>query len=357
MKNNISLKLLTLLFLSGSFFSSFTYAQTKLELVQPVVDLGYMPEDTGDVLVKLKFVNVSTHSVLLQTPTSRGGVEIISWPKDSVKSRQQAEIVVLVNPYNRPGPFQRQVKVMVLPDSSVYDFEIRSYIVPSDKEFVNALNETRFGSMVFTSNYIKCGQVKENERVEKTLKYKNTSDKAIVISLNKIKHPAYMTVTGLMATIPAHHEGELKVVIDYAKSNQLGVANEIIEIPVLNQPEIIIHVLSKVLPSAIQTANKPILELLSQEIDLGELHDVEVKDTLITLKNVGFSPLVIRKIEVSHSSVEVSKIAPIAVGASANLQIHFNARGLTGLEEKIITLYTNAPDKPIIKIKVKVKIL
>ena len=111
------------------------------------------------------------------------------------------------------------------------------------------------------------------------------------------------------------------------------------------------------MPFALQTANKPIIELSTQDVDLGEIHEVEVKDTIITIKNVGFSPLLIRKVEVSHPCIEVSKLSPIPVGGSLNLQIHFNARGLHGLEEKIITLYTNTPDKPVVKIKVKVKII
>lgn len=335
--------------------SSVAYGQSALTFEAKEIDLGYMPEDTGNVVVDFKWNNTSNTGVLIKEIDTHGGSSIVSYPKDTIARGTKGKITIRVNPKNRPGPFVRRITLMTLPDSIVQDLYIKSYIEPSVKVWDQNTNETAFGAVVVSSDYIRVGQVLENTKLEKSIKLKNTGKETLRFIPSKYKKPGYITLKGIPEKLLSGQEVTVVLSIDFSTSGKLGSYTDMVELYAEgNTPkEIIVYVIGKIIPAPVASAAKPIVQMLLKEVDLKEIPSDKPAQSSFVIKNVGASPLIIRKVETSCSCLSMDATVPVAPGESATLYFTLDPRGLLGLEEKKIVLYTNAPDQPIITLFVK----
>lgn len=354
-----TLKSFLSLFLSAFLVLTTTllFAQTGLVFEQNEINLGYIPEDTGTIVVDFRFSNASNKALVLKAVETQGGASLLTWPKDSIQPGQKNKISVKVNPNNRPGTFERKVNLLSMPDSVRYTLMIKSYVEPVDKVWGENTNETKYGALVVSSDYIRLGNISENSKVDKSVKVRNTGKETLSLVFSKAKIPAYISIKGLPDKLLPGAEATLTLTIDIAASKQLGKYIEMLEIPLgKGEQPLIVYVIGKIIPFSPAAANKPIAELFSREVDLQDVSSEKPLQGSFVLKNVGLSPLLIRHIETSCLCIDMQYNTPVAPGASVNLYFTFDPRGLIGLEEKRIILYTNAPDQPIISLLVKAKV-
>ncbi|MDB5258073.1 MAG: hypothetical protein JWM14_2768 [Chitinophagaceae bacterium] len=329
--------------------------QSALTFEAKEIDLGYMPEDTGNVVVDFKWSNVSDSTVFIKEIDTHGGCSIVSYPKDTLAAKSKGKITVRVNPKNRPGPFVRKITLLTWPDSVVQDLYIKSYVEPSVKVWDQNTNETNYGAVALSSDYIRVGHVLENSKLEKSIKIKNTGKETVRFVPSKYKKPSYVTIKGLPDKLLSGQEAIVIFTIDFSTSAKLGSYTDMVELYAEgNTPkEIIVYLIGKIIPVPVVSATKPMVQLLLNEADLKEIPADKPAQGSFTIKNTGASPLVIRKVETSCSCLTLDTTNSIAAGESATLYFTLDPRGLSGLEEKKIILYTNAPDQPIITLLVK----
>jgi len=322
------------------------------------INLGYMPEDTGNVVIDFKWANNSDSAVLIKSIDTHGGCTIVSYPKDTLAKGSKGKITIRVNPKNRPGPFVRRITLITSPDSVVQDLYIKSYIEPSVKIWDQNTNETSYGSVILSSDYIRVGQVLENTKLEKSIKLKNVGKETLRFNPSKYKKPSYVTLKGLPDKLLSGQEVTVVFTIDFSTSSKLGSYTDMVELYAEgNTPkEIIVYLIGKIIPVPVVSATKPIPQILLREVNLNEIHSDKPAQGSFVIKNIGASPLIIRKVETSCSCLTMDISAPIAAGESGTLYFTLDPRGLSGLEEKKIVLYTNAPDQPIITLFVKAKV-
>jgi hypothetical protein len=329
--------------------------QSALTFEAKEIDLGYMPEDTGNVVVDFKWSNASDSALWIKEIDTHGGCTIVSYPKDTLAPKAKGKISVRVNPKNRPGPFVRRITLLTLPDSVLHDLYIKSYVEPVVKVWDQNTNETNYGKVALSSDYIRVGHVLENTKLEKSIKIKNTGKETLRFVPSKYKKPTYVTVKGIPDKLLSGQEATVIFTIDFSTSGKLGSYTDMVELYADgNTPkEIIVYLIGKIIPVPVVSATKPTVQLLLNEADLKEIPSDKPAQGSFTLKNTGASPLMIRKVETSCSCLTLDNAAPVAAGESATLYFTFDPRGLSGIEEKKIILYTNAPDQPIITLFVK----
>ena len=337
--------------------SSFTWAQTSLEFDAKEKNLGYIPEDTGNVVVDFFFKNTSKTSVLITDVDTHGGCSILSWPQDSLLAGYKGKLSIKVNPKNRPGALERKITFLSMPDSSRHTLVIKAYVEPSDKVWDKNANETRYGKLVLSSDYVRVGTVLENAKVEHTIKVKNTGKELAKIQLAKAQIPSYISITGLPELLGPQAEVNVKITVDFSTSNKLGKYIEMLTIPTNSGVDMVLYIIGEIVPTTLVTPNKPIADMLIREVDLNDISAEKPIQGSFVLKNSGLSPLLIRKIETSCLCIDMQYNTPIAPGAGATLYFMFDPRGLKGLEQKKIILYTNAPTEPIINLFVKARVI
>jgi len=333
--------------------------QFALTFEAATIDLGFMPEDTGSVMVDFKWSNASDHALWIKEIDMHGGSTIVSYPKDTLAPKSKGKITVKVNPKNRPGPFVRKITLLTMPDSVTQDLYIKSYVEPSIKVWDQNTNETTYGALALSSDYIRVGHVLENTKLEKSIKIKNTGKETLRFVPSKYKKPSYVTVKGIPDKLLSGQEATIIFTIDFSTAAKLGSYTDLVELYVEgNSPkEIVVYLIGKILPVPIVSATKPMVQLLLNEADLKEIPSDKPAQGSFTVKNIGASSLLIRKVETSCSCLTLDSTTPVAAGESATLSFTFDPRGLSGQEEKKIILYTNAPDQPIITLLVKAVVI
>ena len=347
-----------LFFLLVCLFVVGTLNGQSITFEEKVIDLGYMPEDTGNVVIDFKWANNSDFAALIKSVDTHGGCTIVNYPKDTLEPNSKGKITIRVNPKNRPGPFVRKITLITSPDSTAQDLYIKSYIEPSVKIWDQNTNETSYGSVILSSDYIRVGHVLENTKLEKSIKLKNVGKETLRFNASKYKKPSYVAIKGLPDKLLSGQEVTVAFTIDFSTSGKLGNYTDMIELYAEgNTPkEIIVYLIGKIIPVPIVSATKPIPQILLKEVDLNEIPSDKPAQGTFVIKNVGASPLLIRKVETSCSCLTLDAAAPIAAGESGTLYFTLDPRGLSGVEEKKIVLYTNAPDQPIITLLVKAKV-
>jgi len=345
------------LFVSGVclLINTSAHGQAALTFEAKEIDLGYMPEDTGNVLVEFKWSNNSDSALIIKEIDTHGGCTIMSYPKDTLFKGSKGKITVRVNPKNRPGPLVRKITLLTLPDSVTQDLYIKSYIEPALKIWDQNTNETTAGSIALSSDYIRVGQVTENTKLEKSIKLKNTGKETVRFVASKFKKPAYVTVKIVPEKVLSGQEATVVFTIDFSTSNKLGNYTDLVELYAEgNSPkEIMVYLIGKITPVPAVSATKPIVQMLLKEANLNEIPSDKPAQGSLVIKNIGASPLILRKVETSCNCLTLEATAPIPAGESATLYFTLDPRGLSGVEEKKIVLYTNAPDQPIITLLVK----
>ncbi|MDB5272775.1 MAG: hypothetical protein JWO58_1142 [Chitinophagaceae bacterium] len=329
-----------------------------LKFEQQEIDLGYIPEDTGNVVIDFKLSNASTASAIISDIDTHGGCSIVIYPKDTLAAGAKGKITVRINPKNRPGPFVRKITLHSFPDSASYDLYIKSYVEPSMKVWNQNTNETTYGSVVVSSDYIRVGNVSEQTKIEKSLKFKNTGKETIRFVASKFKKPAYVTLKGLPEKMLSGEEATVIFTIDFSIANKLGTYTDMVELYAEpgSQKEIFIYLIGKIMPVPVASPNKPMVQMPMKEFDLHDISADKPAQGSFVMKNTGASPLIIRKVETNCSCLTLDAATPLPAGESKTLYFALDPRGLSGLEEKKIMLYTNAPDQPIITLIVKAKV-
>jgi hypothetical protein len=340
------------------FTASYLNAQTSLTFDAKEINLGYIPEDTGNVVVDFFFKNTSKAPIQIVDVGSHGGCTVLSWPQDSLLSGYQGKLSVKLNPKNRPGALERKVTFTSLPDSTVNTLVIKAYVEPTDKIWNKNSNETRYGNLVVSSDYVRVGTVLENAKVEGVVSVRNSGKEVIKLQLAKAKLPSYITITGLPENLGPQAEVKVKLAIDFSTSKKLGKYVEMISIPTNQQGvELVIYVIGEIIPYTPSSSNNPTVEMLIRTVNLDEISSEKPVHGSFVIKNSGLSPLLIRKVETSCLCIDLEQNGPVAPGASSTLNFVFDPRGLKGIEEKKITLYTNVPSEPIINLLVKAKVI
>ncbi|HCY75099.1 MAG TPA: hypothetical protein DHV28_04205 [Ignavibacteriales bacterium] len=100
-----------------------------------------------------------------------------------------------------------------------------------------------------------------------------------------------------------------------------------------------------------QSANEPKAVVKPMSYDFGDIVQDSVFTTFYVITNEGGDLLEITKVNASCGCTAVmSEKNELKPGESANIKVSFNSKGRTGKQSKIITVETNDPHNPAIKL-------
>jgi hypothetical protein len=90
-------------------------------------------------------------------------------------------------------------------------------------------------------------------------------------------------------------------------------------------------------------SNGPIITFAEDRYDFGEIEQGAVVEHVFTFENTGNVPLVLTDVKTTCGCTAPEwPREPIAPGASAELKVRFNSRGKIGVQNKTVTIYSNA---------------
>lgn len=322
-------------------------ATTTLKFTEMDYSFGSVKEEGGLVKHVFYFTNTGTEPLNLVDVKGSCGCTIPTWNKQSVAPGKKDSIVVNFNPLNRPGNFKKEVYITANTTPASTKLTISGYVEQKQQtiaqQYPYAVGKTRF-----TADYVNIGVVPIKDPVTRELQVYNEGEAPISFVANPA-YPAWVKVTVEPAQIPAKGKGVIKFTYDPKLRNDFGFFSDQIELitnePVNNRKKILLSGnLTEYFPPvpADQIYNQPKASWVSTTKELGTMQPNSSVDFSYDVVNTGKQDLIIRSVKTTcgctTAKAEKTVIKP---GETGHILATFNSTGLTGVQQKAITVIVN----------------
>lgn len=342
------------------------FAQPKIQFDQTTYDFGLIKEEGGKVTARFNFTNVGTEDLILKSVRPGCGCTAANYTKTAIAPGQKGFIDATYNPANRPGSFNKNIKVttnepeMQVEKPTPHMIFIKGNVTPKPKTPFEKEGYTLGKGMVrIKTNTTKLELLNTEQHLD-TFQIKNFGTKPVnvILNNNSFVSEAYRSFG---SEIQGGEEGIVVLKYDAAKRNDFGTVKDAISFTTNDsiepKKEIYYQVnikedFSKL--SAGKLKKAPVLNLSKTFIDFGKVKQNTAANEIIVLKNDGKSDLIIRKFEANSSNIKID--CPKTVlkkGESIEVKVTYNSKQNKGKQTHSITLITNDPTNSQITINTK----
>lgn len=274
-------------------------------------NFGKIAEDGGKVEHTFTFTNTSSKPVVIIDVTTSCGCTTPSYSRKPIMSGQKGEIVVSIDPMNRPGHFSKVASVLTSASEQVINLSIEGTIEPRVKTIEEQYPFDIGEGVRLSSNFHAFAYIGRGENLEQTIGWINTSKSDVKINfieeqgsgLFRLEYPK---------VLPAGERGELKLVYSVpAASDKYGTMSDVYAIEVNGKKSKTSFSTHSIAVDKFDSANDdisaPMAELSKKFIKFGDLkYGRKASDTSVTLANNGEKDLIIRAVEWQGEALECS---------------------------------------------------
>ena len=360
------------LFLLAVVISIVCFAQPEIKFENTTYDFGKIKEEGGKVTGKFIFTNVGNEPLELTNVRPGCGCTAANYTKGAIAPGEKGYIEATYNPYNRPGAFNKNIRVTTNEPKFLEDEKATPHMIfikgevikRPPTEFEKAGYDKTAGMM-----RIKVPDVAHNlmntETVLDTFYVRNFWTKPVSFKMEKPIEYVSEVYRNFGAELQPGQEGFFVLKYDASKRNKFGQVKDMITFTTNDsiEPTKRVHYavnikedFSKMTPKQLKSA--PICEVSANSIDFGDMQKNVTKVEKITVKNNGKNPLMIRSLEPSNSSYRVSSsMTEIPSGATAEITVTFKAPGRSSTQNATLDIITNDPANPVRTITLTAKVL
>lgn len=343
----------------------------KIQFDNTTYDFGTIHEEGGKVTGRFEFTNVGD-SVLVLTNVRPGcGCTAANYSHDPVAPGQRGFIEATYNPYNRPGGFNKNIRVTTnerefqVPNATPHMIFIKGEVIKRPPtEFEKAGYTKTAGMARFKEPDVQLNLL-NTQSMNDTFMVRNFWTKPVSFSL--ASKPEYVSEVfrSFGNELQPGQEGMIVLKYDASKRQAFGLLKDMVTYTTNDSLEAkkMIHFavnikedFSKLTPK--QLHNAPIAVYSATAYDFGQVQKNTVATTSITLSNNGKSPLLIHKINPSNGMFSASAdILTIPAGGKATVTINLKSNSRAGQQQATIEIITNDPKNPVQVIDLTTQIL
>ena len=365
------MKKLSLLFVAV-MSAIFCIAQPEIKFENTTYDFGKIKEEGGKVTGKFIFTNVGNEPLELTNVRPGCGCTAANYTKGAIAPGEQGYIEATYNPYNRPGAFNKNIRVTTNEPRFLQDEKATPHMIfikgevikrpPTEFEvagYKNGNGMTRIKEPNVSHNML------NNEAILDTFYIRNFWTKPVSFQFEKPSTYITEVYRNFGAELLPGQEGFFVLKFDASKSGKFGQVKESINFKTNDSLEPIKRVhysmnikedFSKLSPRQLKSA--PVANVSATTVNFGDMQKNTSKTETITLTNTGKSPLIIRALESNNTLFKVnSNTMEIPAGGSANITVSFKAPGRASTQNATIEVITNCPTNPIQAITINAKVL
>lgn len=354
------------LLLVVAFF--FAFAQPKIQFESTTHDFGKIHEEGGKVTGTFTFTNVGDSDLVLTNVRPGCGCTAANYSKEAIAPGQKGYIEATYNPYNRPGAFNKNIRVTTNEPqfrgekpSGPHMIFIKGEVIkrpPTVYEKAGYSNGNGM-SRIKESNFKH--ELLNTESVKDTLYIHNFWNRPVSYELETSENYITEVYRSFGKSILPGQDGYIVLKYDASKRNAFGQLKDRVQISTndsieskklvffsVNIKEDFSNLTKK------QWKNVPVAVLGVTECDFGQVQKNDQQKRTINLTNKGKDPLYIRALQSNNGMFKVSSdITEIPSGGKANVTITFKASNRAANQKGTIDVITNDPANPIQVIDVR----
>jgi hypothetical protein len=345
-----------LLFSFVMFLSALAlFAQPAIQFENTTYDFGNIKEEGGKVSGKFIFTNTGNQDLLITTVKASCGCTAADYTKTAVAPGEKGFIEATYNPFNRPGGFNKNIRVTTNEPKFESDANASPYVIyikgnvekKAPTKYETAGYKTGSGDIRIKENNIRLDML-NTESKSFTIQVMNFSETSSTLEpTNLPKHISFDRIE----TIKPGQEVEITFKYDAAIRGEIGIFKDIVTIQTQDptEPRVSLFIdatikedFSKLTPKQLQEA--PVVGLETTTLDFGKVAKNASPVLEVKLHNNGKKPLNIRQLRASNTVFTVvTDKNEIAKGDFATLTITLNSRNRRGMQNATIEIITNDP--------------
>lgn len=323
-------------------------------------DFGIINEDDGLAQCTFKAVNVGDEPVVVIDSRANCGCTKPTYNREPVAPGDTLVINVAYNPSNRPGKFNKQVKITTNTEIKTKTLIVRGTVLGS----LNTLKSRypqEVGPYRINNDIAPFGSTIKGRTLASGVQiYNPTTEPIKPVVVNK---PEYINVVFKPQEILPGDQGIMSMTAYTDKIASYGTMEDIITLlPSQDSPNDSIDIttiavvredFSKMTQQEIEKA--PVAKLSETTADFGVIDPTSTKNHTIdlTLSNLGKNPLIVHQIHTNSNAITIASTSTkINGGKSATISITLNptllseAQRLNGIIDSNITITINDPKNP-----------
>jgi len=334
-----------LLFVALLLITTNMFAQkANIVFTESTFDFGTVSEEDGKVSHVFEFTNTGTADLVLTNVQASCGCTTPQWVREPVAPKQKGTITVTYAAAGRPGPFTKTITVTSNADKQV--LIIKGTVTPRGQK-VEEIYPVLDGDVRIASENVNFGDIAAGETKIQKLSIVNVSKKDVLVTL--VNLPSYITAE--TKQLKADEKGNISITLNGSKLKEWGSIKQEVNFVTGNikdkkAPKYKLVVTGNVFEKFTeqQIANAPVIQV-SNEVTAGDVVKGKKKSVVVTLKNTGKSPLIVRTATSDDASVIVTPSKPIDPGKEGKLKVTIDATKLTAQAYKRnISLMLNEPN-------------
>lgn len=360
MKISISFLLAILICLSFSTQAQTAKSRMTFEKVQH--NFGTFKEELGVQTVAFNFKNEGTVPLILNNVQASCGCTTPEWTREPVAPGAKGIIKVSYDPRNRPGVFNKTIRVTSNAENPDVVLTILGEVTPKartiEEDYPNEI-----GPLRAKTNHVAFNSIKQKQIKKDSVEIVNNSDQPIQLSFKT--PPPHLTAVFKPAKLAAKQKGYIVVTFDANKIQAFGFVMHRIYLNIDGQDDYRNSIavsttleedFSQLSPADLAAA--PVVTYDSDSFDFGDIKPGSRVEHTFNLKNTGKRDLLIRDVKSSCGCTAVSPSKNmVASNESVPLKVVFDSTGKSGRQSKTITVITNDPKNPTTILRISSNIL
>ena len=337
-------------------------------------DFGVQKEELEKIDNDFTFKNTSTFPVKLLDVKASCGCTTPKWSKDVVMPGATGIITASYGTANRPGKFDKTITVRAakveangtVKDSNNVDMKIlriKGDVTPRTKG-PKDWYPFEEGSLRYSTNHISFGNITNKETKSKEVVVYNQGKKAVTLTTVDTKPYIKVDFINNKKTVSPKDSLKINVTYDATQVKDWDWQHERIYIQSDDDSvaKKTLYMSSTIMPHFDKLTKADSLKAAKINFDktthdFGEISDKESVTTLFTFKNEGKSQLEILKTKASCGCTATEPEKKLLMpGESSTIKVTFNPAGKEGEQMKQITVISNDPSQPSIKLNIKSKV-
>ncbi|MFY9150681.1 MAG: DUF1573 domain-containing protein [Prolixibacteraceae bacterium] len=357
-----SITFLLALFISLPLVNFAQNAKSRIAFEKIQHNFGTFKEELGPQTVSFNFKNDGAVPLILNNVQASCGCTTPEWTREPVAPGAKGMIKVSYDPRNRPGVFNKTIRVSSNAENSdivlTISGEVTARARTIEEDYPNEI-----GPLRAKTNHVAFKAIKENEVRKDSVEIINNSDQPVQLAFKT--PPPHLSATFKPTKLAPKQKGYIVVTFDASKIKAYGFVMHRMYLNIDGKDDYRNSIavsttleedFSKL--SAEQLKNSPVVSYDAETFDFGDIKPGSKVEHTFNLKNSGKSDLIIRDVKSSCGCTAVSPSKNmIASNESVPLKVVFDSTGKSGRQNKTITVITNDPKNPTTILRISSNIL
>ena len=347
-------------------------AQPEIKFENTTYDFGKIKEEGGKVTGKFIFTNVGNEPLELTNVRPGCGCTAANYTKGAIAPGEQGYIEATYNPYNRPGAFNKNIRVTTNEPRFTENDKATPHMIFIKGEVIKR-PPTEFEKEGYTKS-AGMVRIKEPDVAHNLLNTQVSIDpfyvrvfwsKPVTFTLEKTHDFISEIYRNFGAELMPGQEGFFVLKYDASKRNGFGQMKDGVTFLTNDSIEPVKHIhyanniredFSKL--TAKQLKSAPVCEISTDSIGMGNFQKNTTRSEKLRVTNNGKSPLIIRSLETSAPMFSATaNMMTIPVGGSAEITVTFKAPGRASAQNATLDIITNDPANSVRTVKLTAKVL